>query len=214
MARGLPLDCAERLVQELSDHAEDLRSEFRDDQRIAVTLGDPESLAVAAATAYRAGSFAGRNPALGFLAAPMMFTLLGCAVYTVLADLVIEACSAVTGSGQDPVISSATTIAVRCFGLLVPLAVVVWSWVAYRQSGRPLFWYLAAAWIVASLAGWLVIECKPRSPALSGFVFVEFSEGVDEWQAAQAALPLLLSLGLALRSRFRSRSSPTSPLGA
>ncbi len=61
---GLPPSYVQRLVQELSDHFDDLTEETMNTEPDAYSrLGEPEQVARAAVAAYRRRSFLGRHPA-------------------------------------------------------------------------------------------------------------------------------------------------------
>ena len=65
---GLPPVYVKRLMEELSDHLQDVMEEdMSTEANVYSRLGEPEQVAKAAVTAYRRRSFIGRHPTASFL---------------------------------------------------------------------------------------------------------------------------------------------------
>lgn len=189
--RGLPEEYVARLIEELAAHAEDLAADGAPPER---HLGAPESVAEAAAESYRAGSFAGRHPAVALLLLPALALVLSWAGYTLVGDLILESLCLLLGNGHSAVFYATAAAAWLPGFLLAALIVPRLRWACRRSAQQA--WYWAGCAAVALLAGLLVSECRWPAPEACPALFVEIRLQATWLQAAQGLFPLALAAAL------------------
>ncbi|AGA24514.1 hypothetical protein [Singulisphaera acidiphila] len=194
---GLPPAYADRLLTELSDHAEELGDQA--EQR----LGKAEELAGAAVLAYRSSSFAGRHPLAAFVLLPLLLVVAGLGVHAVVVVASLEGLAWAFGQPDHPVVAWAAIASVRLIGYVSPLAVVIGGWAVYRRCGRPLGWFLALALLVAGFAALIVTGFDPLMPAAPVDLFVKLVPPNELHRVAQAALTGAVGLSFAGLDRVR-----------
>lgn len=198
--RGLPPEYAARLVEELRAHAEDAAADPRGNAPAAARLGDPDAVVAAAVAAYRADSVGGRHPVLAFLVAPAVAFLFAAALYTVVGDCALAALAGLVGGSGHAVVFAATVGVAWLTGFVTPLLLVWVAWRAYRRSGRPRWWYYAASGAVVVLSAFLVGEFNPPTATADAEVFFELTSSFSPLQLVQLLLALGFAAGVARRS--------------
>lgn len=206
----LPKAYVDRLVEELSDHALDLEMEnsSMDAEQTAMDrLGTPTQLATAARAAYQQRTFAGRHPALTFLAGPLV--LLPASFFALLlvlvsgywaTDLVLQGSMTANDEINAPPsdfekgLVQVYSLAVR----FVPSVVSVWILARLgRRSGRH-GWGISACVLVALAVCFFssVVQESPHGTA-TWQLTLNWSIGIA--QLIQAIVPLTLGVWLLRR---------------
>lgn len=197
LRRGLPAGYVERVIEEWSDHLEDLSTaQFSKEADMPVpsvreTFGSEAELAESAVLQFRARTFAGRHPIWTFLIAPIPLLLL-CWVgyYSVLALLLSTTRDRYFDRGSPA--AHATYQMFFETSLLIPpvVATLILGRLALR-SGQRSRWMIAACALVALVAATHQANLALPVGRGNGALMVGFGVGRNpEWQ--QAAFPLVI----------------------
>ena len=153
--QGLPNNRVERLAEELTDHALDLFSENASmdvDEDFESRMGTREQLATVAKDQFNRSSFAGRHPALTFIAGPVV-TVMGCLFTTILLILSTIGIANWLKATNLP-LSTFDVVIIGCINLtarFLPFVLSTWIFVHLgRRSGRH-SWSVPACGIIAVL---------------------------------------------------------------
>ncbi|SIO35297.1 hypothetical protein SAMN05444166_4023 [Singulisphaera sp. GP187] len=202
---GLPPAYADRLLTELSDHAEELGDQAEE------RLGTAEEIAGAAVLAYRSSSFAGRHPLAAFVILPLLLVVAGLLAHAVVVVASLVGLAWAFGRPDHPVVAWVAIASVRLIGYVSPLAVVIGGWAVYRGCGRPLGWFLTLGLLVAGFAALIVTGFDPLRPAAPVELFVELIPPNELHRVAQAAITGAVGLSFAGLDRIR-RARAVVPL--
>lgn len=217
--RGLPLDYAARLIEELADHFTDIQKENPSmDAHLSAEerLGSPQLLASTAQRELAGRTFAGRHPILTFLIGPIPVvalawyaTVVGCA-----------RCKAYVTPMVPATITPPTIFEwILTYGCLYvsrffPFRLTAWLFTRLgRRAGRPT-WGLAACGIVAYFAFTFLMMVRPPSEQYNLSLWFSFVLGLEYWRdrLLQAAAPLLLGLWTWWQTTRRAQSTPWRPV--
>jgi hypothetical protein len=217
--QGLPQSYINRLVEELADHATDLVFEEKSmdaHERLEARLGSPEALAAAAKQEYQRRTFAGRHPALMFLAGPIVLMLGMLVASSLLVVGAVELIDTATGgelsandgasgpSDFEMSLMQSLNLPVRFAPFLLPA--VFFTWLG-RRSGRRT-WSIAACAIVAVTAVCfhsVVYQMNGKGVWMMGFGWRGWQVGLD--QLLQAAVPLALTTWMLRQLWLSARSA-------
>ena len=201
--QGMPADYVDRLIDELSDHAESIlrekpsidAKELDAEQFVSSRMGSPDELAAAALCEYRQRTFAGRHPVVTFVAGPA-FVLCGTFAAGVL--LIFVGCwliDAVTGArflandelGTYP--TALEMLVIRGVSTLIrflPFAASALLYIRWGLRSGRCGWAAVACGLIAVAAVTFFSVINPER-AMWCFGF-GLNFGID--QALQAVLPL------------------------
>jgi hypothetical protein len=218
--QGLPARCVTRLVAELADHLDELYVNSKEAKEMSTVeelenrLGEPEVLAQMAVAEHWQSYFVGRHPLWCCVVAPIPLTIICWAICLLSAVGLADVLPLALGerfqldgrsvSDWPPLI---VTIAI-CFPYFmrfVPpiLATLFVSW-QIRRAGLSLRWSLISWFLIAAVAGGMVIQMHlPQTP---GTGTLELGLGIPFGVRAiiQAAVPL--ATGLLIRAWTRGRA--------
>jgi hypothetical protein len=214
----LPDDYVERLLEELSDHFQDLMEETMSTQaEVCARLGEPQDVADAAAFGYRHRGYLGRHPAIaGLVFAVSPIVALAALSYTVLLSMVVGAeWLGIVGDGASPL--GTTSQAILSYGLklatiVLPSLVLA---VAYcRLAGRCGIgrkWMITSCVVLAVLAALAGIQLTFAETPGHGSVSLSLGVGLTETvQMLQLLVPLAVAWWFARRRGERDVVSTTS----
>lgn len=209
--RRIPADCAERLLNELVDHYLDLqeatqmKSDATTNNDVIKMLGDPKSIATAAAQIPRR-SWAARHPLLSYLILPPLMSLAVLALL-ILADifLLVPAMRGRTLE-TDPWLATACLVLGPLHVIVATSLIALWSCRSVAVSGRSKLWGIAACLIMAILGAYTSVSfAAPTSVPGSGRLSLGFGFPLPVFWM-QAVTPLVIGgLFFALR-----RNKPTT----
>jgi hypothetical protein len=231
--QGLPSSYVSRLVEELTEHANDL---FREnpsmdaETNVDARLGTPEQVAAVAKAEFGRRTFAGRHPVWTFLVGPV-FAVVGSFVGTFLTVTLVWLALAWlidTATGGSLLAVDARDGQPSTFGpwllfysyssimRFVPFALSAWIfvWLGHRSGLRR--WSIVACCMVAVLALFFRSKVTPENALGEAQWFVDFPffPPGNTWRATwrigfsqilQAAVPLALGLWM-LRPSSAGRS--------
>jgi hypothetical protein len=222
--QGLPRAYVDRLVEELSDHTTDLFLEDQSmdaQQEVEARLGSPEQLAAVAKAEFQKRTFAGRHPAVTFLAGPIIAvtgtfaaSIMLLFAVTWLIDLATGGSLTANDEANLPPSTFETGLMQFFNGVVrfAPFALSAWFFARLgRRSGRAV-WSIIACGIVAVIAilFWSVMTQRPGDKGMwmMGIGWRGWKIGID--QILQAAVPLAFGVW-ALRQFRMSRCAGDSP---
>lgn len=202
--QGLPRAYMDRLVEELSDHSIDLFKEnlgMDAEQTVDARLGTPEQLAVVAKAEFRRRTFAGRHPALTFLAGPLVAvigTMTAGVLLLIASLLLVEALGGSLNERNTPAFAFELGVVqvLNCVIRFVPFALSAWFFVRLGRRSGVRAWTMVACGIVAVAAVCFSAVVNPGTAKGEGswMIGVGWKMGLD--QILQAAVPLGLGVWL------------------
>jgi hypothetical protein len=196
LQRGLPEHYVDRLLTEWSDHEAESNS--------PTTLGLPANLLMNAVREYRRGRFAGERPLLAFVVLPVVLVILVGAMYTVVAEVVLQGLSWLAGTAALPVMTWATVVAMHLLGFVTPMAVLALCRALQRNAGRPRVWFLSTCGLVMILAAFLVGRCELPTATSPAGIFIETELPVTVLPFAQSLAILLVAVFLTWPRKSRT----------
>lgn len=201
--QGLPAHSVERLVQELTDHLDELYRNSKEAGKMNTVedlekrLGSAQQLATMAAREHRRSYFVGRHPLLCCLVAPIPLVLV-CWTLSMLGAIgIAQALSWKLGDrlhvgvAEWPIWVVMLVSSFPYYMRFVPpvLATLLLTW-QIRRAGLSLRWTLVSLILVALAAGTLVIQLRlPQSPG-TGSLSLNFGIPFGIRGVIQAAVPL------------------------
>ncbi len=198
---GLPPKYIERLVQELSDHFDDVLAEGPN-ALASERVGPPGEIAAAAAAEYRRQTFSRKHPVLAFavmpvLVLPLAWLLLGVMLTAAAALFGLAIGEEAVASIEPRLVSHVTTVA-----LLVPPAVfaVVFNRLA-RSNGLGWRWPMLATCVLAVLAGAMFFTVVAWGPEREDRLALCVGLPMTGRQALQSALILAVGTWCCWRTR-------------
>lgn len=211
---GLPDDYVQRLMEELSDHWEDLMEESMSTiENACARLGEPQDVAGAAVLAYRQRGYLGRHPAAAtvvFGISPVLMLGLS-ALVVVLVAIQVASWLGIAGEGAGAL--GATSKVILSYGLKLLaigmpslLLAVGYCKLASRQGlGRG--WMLASCVVLAIVAAASGLQLTFAEAPGHGSVSLSF--GI---RSAELLMLVQFVVPLAVAWWFLSRSRPSGPL--
>ncbi|HWA98689.1 MAG TPA: hypothetical protein VG713_09360 [Pirellulales bacterium] len=208
----LPRRYIERLVEELSDHADDL---FLESPNMDVQphndarLGTAEQLAQTAKLHFRRSTFAGRHPVVTFVAGPLMSMVAALIGTVLLLVAVVWLVDCVTGgvlskndgTGLPPSPFEMTLMQVmNCIVRFVPFAWSTWCFVRLGRHSGLSRWSIASCGIVAATA--ILFYSEMSNDGTGGRWMMGFGwRGwkIDAVQLAQSVIPMAVAVAMLWR---------------
>jgi hypothetical protein len=210
--KRLPTWYVDRFIEELADHAVDLKQEHgsMEAHQLFERLGKAEHLASAACHEFRESRFAGRHPVLTFLVGPFLIVP---AVFVTLVALAFAAACAIAMMAefcaQDAISQFSDQAKARAelwvvFGFNVytqflPFAIAAWLFCRWGQRSDRRKWSIVACGIVAVIAGIVMTKCSPATGTDPGTIVLGLTLRPTVRQLAQLLVPLAVACWLLLR---------------
>jgi hypothetical protein len=218
--QGLPAAAVARLLDELADHLEDLKTEQKEAGSMATVqemesrLGHPRMLAQVAAAEHRSSYFVGRHPIWCCVVAPIplviacfalcMLAVAGCAQA---GEWLLGKSFGLEGRSADqwPAFAVAIAHGVVYFLRFVPpvLATMIVCW-KVRQAGLASKWLWISLCPIALLAVCFFATVQLPQSAGGGSLNMSLSFPIHAQALIQAVLPLVLVSFLTYSNRKRS----------
>jgi hypothetical protein len=226
LRQGLPKKQVDRLVEELTDHAEDVLSENQSidaDQALESRLGSPAQLAAVAKEEFKQSTFAGRHPLLTFVVGPIAtalgifaITLLVIAFVTWSASLIDpEIETNPISSAQNAIVAYRICQTVSLFFRFVPFVLSAWVFVTLsRRTGLHSWSFLACLVVAVSAFCFKSVAVLQSQPDRRVYIHVDLShidliDNLNFTQIMQAIVPLAFGTWLYWRCSRNSRSVPS-----
>jgi nitrate reductase NapE component len=208
----LPPSYIGRLVEELTDHAVDLREEnaSMDAQEALGCLGTTSDLAATAGREFRRRTFGGRHPWITFVfgpvaVVPVLFVSLiagPCGVMWLI-DIIAEQ---IWGTWPEaPLTASEVEIekwCMECFDAYVrfaPFAIAALLYCRWARRSESRRWGFVACAIVAAVAGFTVTKIIPSAGENPGMSIIGLNFSPTLRQLVQAIVPLAIAAWLLRR---------------
>jgi hypothetical protein len=194
----LPEHYAARLVEELTDHADDLFQEnlgMDAKQDLEVQLGNPKQLAAVAKAEFQRRTFAARHPVVAFVVAPIVAPF-GALIATCLC---IEMAMELVGVfwNLDAISRGQTLYLIHAVDLLVrfvPFVLSAWLFVRIGQRSGERNWSIGACGIVALIAVIFQTTLYEGVVPGGGSWSIGFGLRLGLDQILQAAVPIALGV--------------------
>lgn len=219
--QGMPNSYVERLVGELSDHADSILSEDQsmDAEQLDARLGTPEQLAETAKREFEQRTFAGRHPIVMFLAGPVV-VVFGMLIATCLTvalgywlidwsiggSLTANDMKDLPPSSYEMGIVQACNVVVR----FIPFVISAWIFAASARRSGHRTWGFISCGIVAAVAIAFCATVNPQTALSKATWQMGFSWLIGVDQMLQAAVPLALAAWMLRRSKWQINSPKLS----
>jgi len=216
-SQGLPRHYVQRLVEEVTDHFQDLKEETMGQLAEAYArLGEPQQVADAAVAAYRRRSLIARHSAMAFLVfavSPILSLVVSCAAGVFFLALAARGLGFIDENGQHFGTSAAAWLVYLLPAVTIMLPAAALTAVYYglaRWAGTGRRWILVSCIVISVLAG--LTMCSVTLSDTPGQSSLTYGLGVPSgWHMLQALAPL--ALGFWLWRRTRGLWLEQSPVG-
>ncbi|HEX4145650.1 MAG TPA: tripartite tricarboxylate transporter TctB family protein [Pirellulales bacterium] len=218
--QGLPSSYVSRLVDELTDHANDLLREnpsMDAEQNADARLGTPEHLAAVARAEFGRRTFAGRHPIWTFLVGPIVAVigaLIGTfativAAWYAIAWLVDTATggslSAIDANGGPPPsfvtwVADLSYFSYTAIMRFVPFVLSTWIFVYMGRRSGLRWWSMTACGLIAAIAVFFSATVIPQTAHSNGLLMYGFDWRIGTARILQAVVPLAFGAWMLWRS--------------
>lgn len=206
-SQGLPRHYVQRLVEEMTDHFQDLKEETMGQlAEPYARLGEPQQIADAAVAAYRRRSWIARHPTMAFLVfavSPILSLVASCFVGVLLLALAAHGLGFIDENGQHLGSSAAAWLVylLPVVTIVLPAAALTAAYYGLaRWAGTGRRWMLVSCLVISVLAG--VTMCSVTLSDTPGQSTLTYGLGLPSgWHMLQALAPLTLGVWLWRRTR-------------